>query len=330
MTNPVLAKSEGFSIRRAPVQAQPLGGQPYPPYANPSMPGQPYAPSGYAQPGYGYGQPGYGQPGYGQPGYTPYQQPIGYPPQNGQAPTWQAPVEPPTTQKVMTLDDVLTKTAITLGATIVVAIITMWITHQIGITAIPGLATAGIICGLATVIFAFVAATRRKIGPGVAIPFAILEGVFVGAISVIFEYVYPGIVMQAVVATFVAAGLTLAAFHFGKFRLSSKMTKIVSMSIAAYAAVALISLVLSFCGVNLGLFPGPGPNGTVSALAWIFALVGTVLAVASLVNDFQYVEYGIQNQLPASESWRAAYGLTVTLVWLYTNLLRILSYVRPR
>jgi uncharacterized YccA/Bax inhibitor family protein len=227
----------------------------------------------------------------------------------------------------MTLDDVLTKTGITLGLMIVVAVGTVSIATALGIN--PGLLMgAGLIAGLATIIFPFIAAARRKIGPGIAIPFAILEGVFIGAISWMFGSVYDGIVLQAVLATLVAAGITLAAFKFGNFRLSSRMRKIVSMSMFAFVGVALVNLILSFTGVlaNGGLFPGP--HGEVTIWAWVAAGVGTVLAVLSLVDDFQYIEQGIHNGAPASESWRAAYGLTVTLVWLYVNLLRILSYLR--
>ena len=312
MTNPVLARSAAFT---QPAQPQQFGyGQP-----------QQY---GYGQVGAPYGQPGasYGQPGapYGQP-YAPggYQPQGGYEQYAPPQPTWQTPVEPPAVQKVMTLDDVLTKTALTLGTTVVVAVMAMSSTKFLGW---PMLASAGMICGLATIIFPFVAAARRRVSPALAITFAVLEGVFIGAISAIFEIVHPGIVKQAVVSTFVAAGLTLAAFHYGKFRLSSKMRKIVMMSTFAYLGVVLVNLLLSFFGVHLGLFPGP--HGEVSAWAWLAAGVGVVLAVLSLVDDFQFIEYGIAQRLPATESWRAAYGLTVTLVWLYVNLLRILSYIR--
>lgn len=322
MTNPILAKSPVFSrgyraANPAPANLPPANpaqyqGQPYP--ANPTPPtgyGQPVAyapPAGYAQP-YPYTQ----QPYAGtQPGV------IGQPP-----PAWSQP--PSTNQKVMTLDDVLTKTAITLGALIVVAALTMWLGQSFP-QSIGAISAVGLITGLACVIFPLVAFRRRQIGPVLAVTFAVLEGVFIGAVSLIFELVYPGIVQQAVIATFVAAAITLAAFHFGKFRLSAKLRRIVYASMAGFVGVALVSLILSLFGVNLGLFPGPGQP--VSWIAWLAALVGVVLAVLSLIDDFQYVEYGIQNRLPASESWRAAFGLTVTMVWLYSNLLRILAYIR--
>jgi len=299
VTNPILAKSPAFAAQPT-YQAPPAA--PYP---------------GYAPPGYPQGYQGYPPPGY-QPGYPGYQ-PV------APEPTWQAPGPEPTDQKVMTLDDVLTKTGLTLGSTIIVAILAVWAVRAFQVP-IAAFATAGFVCGLAVIIVPIIVATRRRVGPGLAMVFAVLEGVFLGTISLIFELVYPGIVIQAVFATFVAAALTLVAFRFGKFRLSTRMRKVVMMSVFAYAAVALINLVLYFFGINLGLFPGP--YGPVSVWAWLIAGVGVVLAVLSLVNDFQFVEQGIANRAPATESWRAAYGLTVTLVWLYLNLLRILSYLR--
>jgi uncharacterized YccA/Bax inhibitor family protein len=212
---------------------------------------------------------------------------------------------------------------------VMVAVGTVWLAKAIDpelYTTLPALSTAGLICGLGTIIFPFIAAARRKVGPGIAIAFAILEGVFIGAISLIFELVYPGIVLQAVLATFVAAALVLVAFRFGKIRLSNQVIKIVSISMMAYVGVALVNLGLHFAGIDLGLFPGPTQE--VTGWAWLAAAIGVGLAVFSLIADFQYVEQGIENGAPSSESWRAAYGLTVTLVWLYVNLLRILSYIR--
>jgi len=316
VTNPVLAKSESFSARpQSSTYTQ--ANQYYAPYD----PGQ--APTA---------QQGYPQAPYASQDYVPGQ----YPPQPGFAPgqsyaqpypgpqSWQTPAAEPT-QKVMTLDDVLTKTALTLGTVVIMGILWVWAANHLGMTA-QTFYSVGLICGLATIIFPFVIATRRKVAPALAIVFSALEGVFLGAISMVFESVYEGIIFQGVLATFVAAGLTLAAFHFGKFRLSNRIRKIVMISLMAYVGVALVNLILFFFHIDLGLFPAPG--APVSMWAWVAVGVGVVLGVLSLVDDFQYVEQGIANRAPASDSWRAAYGLTVTMVWLYVNLLRILSYIR--
>ncbi|MDR0959023.1 MAG: Bax inhibitor-1/YccA family protein [Propionibacteriaceae bacterium] len=292
--------------------------------ANPvlSRPGAFTSAPGYGQAAPGYAPGGYQQNPYGpQAGYQQYpagQQPQGYeqygPTPGQQFPPAQAP------QDRMTIDDVITKTAITLGCIVLVA--------ALGWTFLPleTLLPISFVAGLVTIIFPLVAAFRRGVGPGFAIAYAAVEGLFLGGISKYFEAVYPGIVMQAVIATFIATAVTLGAFHFGGFRLSSKFRKILMLSVIAYAIVALLNLVLSLLGVNLGIVAGV--TGDVSAMAWLFAGLGVVLAVLSLVDDFQYIEAGVQMGAPASESWRAAWGLSVTLVWLYWQLLRILSYIR--
>ncbi|MCL1907204.1 MAG: Bax inhibitor-1/YccA family protein [Propionibacteriaceae bacterium] len=236
------------------------------------------------------------------------------------------PYQPPQLEHTpMTFDDVLTKTTITIGLMIAVAVGTVWVAYALNLS-IALISMAGLVCALAAFIFPVIAATRHKIGPGIAIPFAIVEGVFVGSISLATEAAYHGIVIQAVFATFITAGAVLVAFRFGNVRLSPSFLKMVSVGMIAFVVVALANFGLSFLGINLGLFPGPGQP--VSAWAWVAAIVGVSLAVFSLFGDFQYIEQGIANRIPASESWRAAYGLTVTMVWLYINLLRILSYLR--
>ncbi len=251
------------------------------------------------------------QYGYGPQG--PYQQPYG--PQ-GQ-PGVPGPVQP---TGLMTIDDVITKSALTIGALILVAVATaLFLPPLLMLPAV-------VVCGIAAFVVPLVVAVRRTIGPVLAFTFAVVEGVLVGAMSMVFESYYPGIVVQAVMGTFVAAGVTLVAFKFGGFRLSNKWRRILMLSMIGVVIASLLSLVLSFAGINLGLYAGV--TGEVGALAWFFAGAGAVLAVFSLVDDFQYIEEGIRAGAPAKESWRAAFGLTVTMVWLYTNVLRLLSYLR--
>lgn len=257
----------------------------------------------------GYGNQ-YGQ-SYAQQGQQPYPQ-FGGQPQN-------TPSGPKQVER-MTIDDVITKTAITMGAMMLVAVAAAMFIPT------PLLMPVAMVSGLVAFIVPLIVAVRRSIGPVLAITFALVEGVFIGGFSMLFESYYPGIVLQAVMGTFVAAAITLAAFKFGGFRLSSKMRRIMMLSIIGVVVASLLSFVLSFFNINLGLYAGM--TGTVGALAWVFAGIGVVLAVLSLVDDFQSIEQGIAMGAPATESWRAAFGLTVTMVWLYTNILRILSYIR--
>jgi uncharacterized YccA/Bax inhibitor family protein len=253
---------------------------------------------------------------YGQP-YTQYgQRPLVGEPTDGPQ------YRPSAPQQVdrMTVDDVITKTAITMGLMMGVAFAAArFLPFNL-------LMPVALVSGLVAFIVPLIVAVRRKVGPVLAVTFAVIEGVFIGGFSMLFETYYPGIVLQAVLGTFVAAAITLGAFKFGGFRLSSKVRKIVMLSMIGVVVASLLSFALSFFGINLGLYAGV--TGPVSGLAWLFAGLGVVLAVLSLVDDFQSIEQGVAMGAPSTESWRAAFGLTVTMVWLYTNILRILSYIR--
>lgn len=259
-----------------------------------------------------YPQQGYGQQAY--PGYGYQQgpgQPYGYP----QAP--QQPVE--TRQGVMTIDDVITKTAVTLGLLMLVAGAAYVLTPMQLVY--PALIISGLVGFVAVMVVSF----RRVVNPALVLVYAAIEGVFIGAFSKVFEYLYPGIVTQAVLGTFVAAGVTLAAYKYFRIKVTSRFRQVVVISTMAFAGVMLVNFVLALFGVNLGIRT---VGGGVSMLAIAASAIGVVLAVLNLILDFDYVEQGVRMQAPASESWRAAFGLTVTMVWLYTELLRILSYFR--
>ncbi|MDR1808107.1 MAG: Bax inhibitor-1/YccA family protein [Propionibacteriaceae bacterium] len=304
MANPVLSRPDAF----APAQTPSTYAQAQGPFSQAPWQGAP----GQTADGQAYGQTAYGQ----APAQTPAEQATYGQPPYAFPPTPAAPADR------MTIDDVLTKTALVLGATVVVAVLT-WKFFGDNIMV---LAPAAMVCGFAAFIIPLIGAFRRSVGPAFAFVYAVVEGVFLGTISGIFEMYYTGIVFQAVLATFVAAAATLAAFHFGKFRLTGKVQKILLISVLAYAAVALINFLLSLAGINLGLIAGM--TGRVGALAWLFAGIGVVLAVICLVDDFQFIEAGIRQGAPAKTSWMAAYGLTVTMVFLYLKILRILSYLR--
>ena len=118
--------------------------------------------------------------------------------------------------------------------------------------------------------------------------------------------------------------MTLAAYKFFNIKVTTKMRRLVLITTLAYAGVMLVNLVMSLFGVNLGLWSG----GQLSFLGLVVSLLGAGLATFNLLVDFDYVENAIRNRAPASEAWRAAFGITVTMVWLYTEILRILSYFR--
>ena len=255
----------------------------------------------------------YGYQAYAAPG----QSGATVQPQFGSA--WQPPAQTADVER-MTFNDVLAKTAISLLLLFLVAASAyIFLPDSI-------LYPAALIGGLAAFIVPLIVARRRSANPALNIFYAIAEGVLVGAFSKIFEAYYPGIVMQAVLGTFLAAAVTWVAYHFGGFRLSSKMVRMVSIGVMAFAGVALVNLGLFFAGINTGLFPGP--TGHVSTWAWLVALVGIGLAVFSLVTDLQYIDAAVAMGAPRSQGWVAAFGLSVTMVWLYINILRLLSYIR--
>ncbi len=220
----------------------------------------------------------------------------------------------------MTFDDVVTKTAVTM-AVLILSAAAAWFLIPATLM-FPALVLSGLVGFVVVLIVAF----RRAVNPGLVLFYAAIEGVFIGMISKWFEGLYDGIVAQAVLGTFAAAGVTLAAYKFFNIRVTPKFTKIVVIATIAFAIAMLANFLLSLAGINLGL--RDGGTGPVSLLAVGVALLGAVLAVLNLVLDFDYIEKGVAMGAPARESWRGAFGLTVTMVWLYIEILRLLSYLR--
>lgn len=245
-----------------------------------------------------------------------YNQPYGY---GRTGSGLQAPVE-----SRMTLDDVITRTAITM-AILVAAAAASWWGISSGVIPETAMMPALILSAIVGFISAFVVTVRHRVSPPLVLVYAAVEGVFIGMLSRLFEFAYNGIVAQAVVGTFVAAGVTLAAYKIFNIRVGSKFRRVVVIATAAFAVTMLVNLVFALFGINLGLRGGIGTFGPLSLLV---SAVGVTLAVLNLVLDFDYIERGVRMGAPASQSWLGAFGLTVTMVWLYVEILRILSYIR--
>lgn len=255
------------------------------------------APQGY---GPGYGQQGYGQPQYGQPAPQGYQQPQ----QAG---------------GVMTLDDVIAKTGIMLLVLLASAVAAFMLVPT------KLLMPVWIVSGLVTFVTVLFVSFWKTLPVGGVMLYAVIEGIFLGTVSKFFEILYPGIVLSAVVATFVTAGLVLAAYKFFNIRVTPKFQKMVFIGTAAFAATMLVNLGLVMFGIDTGI------RNIGSGAGWIaigVSLLAVGLAVFNLIIDFDYIEKGIAMGAPAKESWRAAFGITVTMAWLYIEMLRILSYFR--
>lgn len=254
-------------------------------------------------------------------------------PDTWQQPTWQEPgaYQPtgygdpnaaqfaptaPVAHDRMTIDDVLTKSAVTLGTLAAVGVLVF------AFLPTRFLMPAMIVGALGSFVPVLLVSFRRTVNPAFVLAYAAIEGVFIGAVSKMYESAWNGIVPAALAGTVFAAAATLAAYKFLKIRVTGKFRRMVMIGTMAYAAMLLVNFVLSFFGMA---FIGAG---SLTVWALLFSAIGIGLAVFNLIMDFDYIEQGIAMGAPSSESWRGAFGLTVTLVWLYVELLRLLSYFR--
>ena len=301
-SNPVFRKAEGFNGR---------GGAD--PYGN-----RTYAGNGISYPTYGSQPTGQftGGPGT-QPGYP--SGPQGY-------------VDPyapaPTGAKPMTIDSVVQRTAFTLGVTILFAALTWLMTGDATAVGADGDQTRATLYML-SMVGAFVGfglslanSFKRVISPALVLAYAAFEGMFIGAFSKVMEANFgDGLVVGAVLGTMGAVAGTLAAYKFFDIQVNSRFRTWVIAAMFGFVAVSLLDFVLALFGNSFG-FNGFGPMGLVSSF------IGLGLGVLMLILDFDFVERGIQAGLPERESWRAAFGLTVTIIWIYIELLRILAILR--
>jgi len=285
--NPVFARAEGFNGNA---------------YGNPTYAGNGAAHAGYGDPSnWGVGTPG--------------------------APS--APSAPMThvSSGPMTIDSVVQKTGITLGVTILAAAITWVGTKNIDLTSggnpdalrtLGGLAMAGALLGF---VLSMVNSFKKVVSPPLVLAYAVCEGVFIGAMSKVFEAQFPGVVLGAVLGTLAAVAGTLAAYKFFHIQVGDRFRKWVTAAMFGFVAVALLDFVLGFFHADFGF-------NQLNGLGFIASIVGLGLGVLMLILDFDFVERGVRAGLPEQESWRAAFGLTVTIVWIYIELLRILAALR--
>jgi len=252
--------------------------------------------------------------------YPDYNQPYSAGTGAPQAPDYYAPAQP---QAPMTIDSVVQKSAITLGLVIVSAALTWFFTgdprtDQTALSGLYALSLFGAFAGLALV---FVISFKKAINPGLVLAYAVVEGIFVGAMSKTFEAMWPGVVSSAVLGTMAAVIGTLAAYKFFNIRVTPKFQKFTMAAVLGFFGLVMLDFVLSFFGVAVG-FNGFGTLGL------IMSVIGLALGVLMLILDFDLVERGVAARLPEKESWRAAFGLTVTIIWIYVEMLRILAILR--
>jgi len=279
----------------------------------PRVPQAPYGQAQYGQQPYGQqafgrapGQVMDGQAGYAQQGMTSeqlqqmYNQPAAGPADTGR----------------MTFDDVIVKTAACLGVLLVGAAVSMFVSM--------GLASMLMIVGaLGGFVLAMVNTFKKQPSPALILAYAGLEGLFLGGLTRILDQMYPGVGLQAVVGTLSVFAVTLVLFKSGKVRATPKAMRFFMIAMVGYALFSVVNLIMMLTGLTTE--PFGLRSGIIGVVIGILAIG---LAAFSLVMDFTSIEAGVRSGAPQRFSWTAAFGLTVTLVWLYVEIIRLLAILR--
>ncbi|WP_445163853.1 Bax inhibitor-1/YccA family protein [Mycobacterium sp. Dal123C01] len=245
-----------------------------------------------------------------------------------QADPYSAPYQQAKATRPMTIDDVVTKTGITLGVLTVAAIVSYFLVESNRALAGP-LALIGALGGLGLVLVATFG--RKQDNPAIVLSYAVLEGMFLGAISFIFANFQVSsanagsLIGEAVLGTFGVFFGMLVVYKTGAIRVTPKFTRMLVAAMFGVLVLMLGNFVLAMFhvggGTGLGLRSG-GP------IAIIFSLVCIGIAAFSFLIDFDAADQMIRAGAPEKAAWGVALGLTVTLVWLYLEILRLLSYLQ--
>ena len=212
----------------------------------------------------------------------------------------------------MTIDDVVVKTGLMFAVLLPLAAAAYFLNN-------PVLTFGGAIAGL---VLGLMVSFKQSTNPALILSYAAAEGLFVGGISRLFEERWPGIVATAVLATMCVFAVTLVAYTSGKVRATPKFKRTVLIAMGGYLVFCLVNLVVM-------LFGGGGDFGLRSGWFGVaISLFAVGLAAAMLILDFDFAEQGVKNGLPERYSWLAAFGLVVTLVWLYVEMLRLIAILR--
>lgn len=231
------------------------------------------------------------------------------PPQYGgdyQAPTAEA-------DRPITVDDVVMKTATTLGVALITGVITAVLVLGGSINPFPPL-IVGFLVGL---VVSLVLIFRPKPSAALVLTYSAAEGVALGALTGVVEMFAPGVGLQALLGTSLVFGVMLVVYRTGAVKVTPKLTKWVIAAAGGAVLLMLLNLVLGLFGVNMGIRDA-GPLGIV------FSLVVIGIAAFMLLLDFDNADQMIRQGLPAKWAWYAAFGLMTTLVWLYVEILRLL------
>lgn len=219
----------------------------------------------------------------------------------------------------MTLDDVVVRTAATVGTVALTAVLS-WLLLSVDEADINR--SYGLAVGAALVAFvlAMVQTFRRTPSPGLILGYAAFEGVFLGVISsATSTYISPGVVVQAVLGTFAVSAGVLIAYRRRWIRVTQRFAGFVGAAAMGFVLLLAADALFSAFGAGDGLGFHSGGLGV------LFGLVGIVLGASFLALDFKQVEEAVAHGAPREQAWLAAFGLTTTLVWIYLEVLRVLS-----
>ncbi|MFF0147697.1 putative YccA/Bax inhibitor family protein [Amycolatopsis sulphurea] len=259
-----------------------------------------------------------------------FEQPYGAPQGQGGVPGY-GPGRPGTASadRPMTVDDVVIKTGLSLAVALVTGVLTaIWAQSQLVVDgagrvsgmngALLGALIGGLLVGLVS---SLVIIFRRKPSGPLTLVYAGAEGVFLGALSGLFELFLPGIALQALIGTAGVFIAMLVVYKTGAVKVTPKLTKWIIGAVAGVAILMLVNLLTA-------VFFGFNPLRDGSPLSIVFSLVVIGIAAFSFLLDFDQADRMIRAGMPSQWAWYAAFGLMTTLVWLYLEILRLLSYLR--
>lgn len=216
----------------------------------------------------------------------------------------------------MTINGTVNKTALALVLLMAAAAVS-WNQGQAAQMWVVGGFLGGFVVAMITVF-------KKEWAPITTPLYAVLEGLGLGGLSLVFETKYPGMVSQAIFLTFGVLGAMLMAYRSGLVQATERFKLGVFAATGGIAVVYLLGFVLSFFGIAIPLIHGSGPIGI------LFSVAVVVIAALNLVLDFDFIEQGAERGAPRYMEWYGAFGLLVTLVWLYLELLRLLSKLQER
>ena len=216
----------------------------------------------------------------------------------------------------MTYEDTIVKTVITLGATFIGGAIGFFV---------PLLALPALLIGT---VLAFVNIFKKKPSAALVLAYGLFQGIAIGGFSGVLERALPGIIGQALLATGLVIGVTLALFASGKIRASAKATKVFLIAMIAYAAFSLVNFGLMVFGVSDDPWGLRGAEIFGIPFGLIIAPLVILLGAYSLVLDFTDIKQGVEQGAPRNFAWKAAFGLVLTIIWLYVEILRFIAIFR--